>query len=82
MKLFVYKLIWKTFLFTFTQKSLSEFLVKKRVKGSEQRAKSNKQRAKSNKQQAKKSKAYQSLINELEKLCYFLQHVRSHISFH
>ena len=43
----------ENFLFTFTQKNLSEFLVKKRVKSNEQREKSNKQRAKSNKRQAK-----------------------------
>ena len=38
----------ESFLFTFTQKNPSEFLVKQRAKSNEQRAKSNEQRAKTN----------------------------------
>ena len=43
----------ENFLFTFTQKNLSEFFVEQRAKSNEQRAKSNEQRVKSNEQQAK-----------------------------
>ena len=42
-----------SFLFTFTIKNFSEFLVEQRAKSNKQRAKSNEQRAKSNEQRAK-----------------------------
>ena len=45
----------ENFLFTFTQKNPSEFLVEQRAKDNEQRAKTNEQRAKSNEQRAKSS---------------------------
>ena len=53
-KLFVYKLIWTTLLFTFTKKKHpSEILVEQRAKSNNQRAKSNEQPAKSKKQRGK-----------------------------
>ena len=46
----------ENFLFTFTKKNPSEFLVEGQAKSNEQREKNNKQQAKSNEQRAKKKK--------------------------
>ena len=67
-KLFVYKLIWRAFLLTFTQKNPSEFLVEQRGKSNkhEQQAKSNELKITSDEQKVKSSE--QKLTSNKQKL--------------
>ena len=68
-KLFAYKVIWITFLFTFNiKKNSSGFLVQQRAKSNEQRARSNEQQAKSNEQRAKVTSNEHKLTSNEQKV--------------
>ena len=63
----MYKLIWRTFLFTFTQRTPSEFLVRQRVRSNQQGAKLNEQWTESDEQRAKSNEQRVKTSNEGKK---------------